>query len=343
MNNKWILFFLLFTVPASVAAERVTTFSRLVNPHKIIVSGHRVIVEDFPRVYLYSAKDYKLRHFFGKEGEGPGEYFPRSGYRRLNITVRKDFIFVESRGRLSFFNGAGTFIREINSAAAGYLFQPLGKDTFITLKDVGGSDGVLYKTVNLYGPDLKIRKEIFKAKHGSQEGKSIVLFDRALRYFVCGGYIYIVNDFDFLIRVFDRSGNFVRDIRREDYRFLEITEAHKKRTRDYLSHHLKSYPQIRHRLKFPAGFPAVRHIECDNRELYVTTFRKKKAPSIGVEGVECFIFDLEGNFLRRRFLPLVEESVLREYPYDIYNRKVYQLIENEETEQWDLHISDIPE
>ncbi len=176
-------------------------------------------------------------------------------------------------------------------------------------------------------------------KHGSQEGKSIVLFDKALRYFVGGGYIYIVNDFDFLIRVFDRSGNFVRTIRREDYRFLAITEAHKKRTRDHLKRHLPSYPRIRHRLKFPAGFPAVRHIERDGRELYITTFRRKKAPG----GVECFIFDLEGNFLRRQFLPLVEESVIREYPYDIYNRKVYQLIENEETEQWDLHVTDIAE
>lgn len=340
MNNKWVLLFLLFTLPVSVPAERVTTLSRLVNPHKLIVSADRVIVEDFPRVYIYSAKDYKLRFFFGKEGEGPGEYFPRSGYRRLNITVREDFIFVESRGRLSFFNGDGAFLREINSAAAGYLFQPLGKDTYIALKDVGGSGGVLYKTVNLYEPDLKIRKEIFRTKHGSQEGKSIVMFDGALRYFVCGGYIYIVNDFDFLVRVFDRSGNFVRTIRREDYRFLEITEAHKKRTREYLKRHLPNYPQIRHRLKFPAGFPAVRQIECDNREIYITTFRRKGAPS---GGVECFIFDLEGTFLRRVFLPLVEESVIREYPYDIYNGKVYQLIENEETEHWDLHISDIPE
>ena len=196
--KKCHLFFVLSILPALITAEKVTTLSQPVNPHKIIVSGNQMIVEDFPKIHIFSLEDFRLQRSFGEKGEAPGEFLPRSGYVRLNIHVRKDFIFVESNGKLSFFSRDGTFLREMNSAAAGYLFQPMGKDKFIGLRNVG------------------------------EKGT-----------------------------------------------------------------------------------------------------------------VECFIIDQEGTIQERLFLPLIEENILREYPFDIHNGKVYQLIENEETEHWELHVSGI--
>ena len=57
-----------------LTAEKILTFSELVNPHKIIVAGDEIIIEDFPKIYVYSVKDFKLKHSFGKEGEGPNNY-----------------------------------------------------------------------------------------------------------------------------------------------------------------------------------------------------------------------------------------------------------------------------
>ncbi len=332
--KKCCLFFVLSILPALITAEKVTTLSQPLNPHKIIVSGNQMIVEDFPKIHIFSLEDFRLQRSFGEKGEAPGEFLPRSGYVRLNIHVQKDFIFVESNGKLSFFSRDGTFLREMNSAAAGYLFQPMGKNKFIGLRNVG-EKGMLYKTVNIYDSNLKIKKEIFRIKHGSQAGKSIVLFDKALRYFMDGRCIYIVHDFDFLIEVFDRNGNHVRTIHKKDYRHLEITEEHKRRTHNHLKRHLRTYPQMKHRLKFPSTFLAVRDIELDDRKLYVTTFKREKGT------VECFIIDQEGTIQERLFLPLIEENILREYPFDIHNGKVYQLVENEETEHWELHMSGI--
>ncbi len=333
MINCFISFILLF-FPVLVTAERVTTLSGLLNPHKIIVDGDEIFIEDFPKIYVYSAKDFKLKRAFGRKGEGPGEFVKRSGYVRLNIKIQKNSIFVESNGRLSFFTRDGQFIRQLNSAAAGYLFQPLGKDKLIALKNVGDSNTLL-KTVNIFDSNLDIEKQIFSIKHGTQPGRPIVLFDKALRFYVGSKYIYIVSDFDFLINVFDYKGNHVRKIRKKDYEFLEITEDHKKRTHEYLKKFLSSYPRIKSRLKFPEKFLAIRDIKIDGKLLYVTTFKRKGGT------VECFIIDQKGTIQKQIYLPLIEENILREYPFDIHKGKVYQLVESGDSEQWNLFLSEI--
>lgn len=313
-------------------AEKDILLPQLVNPHKIIAVGDRIFIEDFPKIHIFSAKNYSLQKSFGKKGEGPSEFLPRSGYVRLNIHARKDSICVESNGRLSFFTLEGTFIKEINSTAAGYLYQPLGENKFVALKNIGEGSS-LYKTVNIYDANLKAEKEILRTKHGSQAGKGIVLFDKAVHYCIGDKYIYIVNSFDFMVEVFDRKGNFVRKIHKKDYPLVKLTKEHKKRTFEYLKRRLSTFPQIKSRLKFPLKFPAIRCMLHDDGKLYLVTFNRKQGYT------ECFCIDQEGAVREKLSLPLKEESLFREYPFDIHRGEIYQLIEDEDTEQWNLRRS----
>jgi hypothetical protein len=318
-----------------LTAEKILTFSELVNPHKIIVAGDEIIIEEFPKIYVYSVKDFKLKHSFGKEGEGPGEFLKRSGYVRLNITVTKDLIFVESNGRLTFFSRKGEYIRQLNSAASGYLFKLLANGKLVANKDVAAAN-TRHKTLNLFNAEnLKLEKQFCQVKHGTQPGKAIILFDKVLRSYVDDKYIYVVSDFDFIIDVFDLEGNPVLKIRKKDYKPLKISEEDKEETHAYLKIALPSYPSIKDRLKFPENFLAIKNIVFDDNLLYVTTYFRKD------DGLECFVFNQKGKFLKKIFLPLAKENIFREYPYDIYKGKIYQLVENDSEEGWDLHIRKI--
>jgi hypothetical protein len=54
---------------------------------------------------------------------------------------------------------------------------------------------------------------------------------------------------------------------------------------------------------------------------------------------EFIIFDLKGNVLKKLFIPVApfEESMIPLF-YTISNGKLYHLVDNEETEEWEVRI-----
>jgi hypothetical protein len=53
------------------------------------------------------------------------------------------------------------------------------------------------------------------------------------------------------------------------------------------------------------------------------------------------IFDIKGSLLKKVFLPIRAMNPEHLCPFSFYKDKFYQLIFNEETEKWELHITDI--
>ena len=56
---------------------------------------------------------------------------------------------------------------------------------------------------------------------------------------------------------------------------------------------------------------------------------------------ELLILDLHGKYLGKVFLPIVSFDVMGVMPFDFQGNQLYQVVENEETENWELHISEI--
>ena len=80
----------------------------------------------------------------------------------------------------------------------------------------------------------------------------------------------------------------------------------------------------------------------DNQKIYVTTYEKKE------DNYEIVVLDLEGNILERSFCfplhPLQRTSrrfVSYSNEYDIVNDNIYYLVENKDTEEWELHTTEI--
>ncbi|UCH96431.1 MAG: hypothetical protein JSV88_06160, partial [Candidatus Aminicenantes bacterium] len=83
-------------------------------------------------------------------------------------------------------------------------------------------------------------------------------------------------------------------------------------------------------------FPAIRDLIVDNGHVYVITWRKKEQEH------EFLIFDLEGKLEKKTWLPLQDyDDGVALFPYSLKNNYLYQLIDNEEEEVWELQRSSI--
>ena len=95
------------------------------------------------------------------------------------------------------------------------------------------------------------------------------------------------------------------------------------------------YPAFKKMIRFPDYFPAIRDIVITNKKLYVRTYKKRE------EKTEFFIFSIKGKLLEKVFIPIYERNKREYYSYSICDGKVYQFIENEDTAEWELHVTTI--
>ncbi len=77
----------------------------------------------------------------------------------------------------------------------------------------------------------------------------------------------------------------------------------------------------------------------DDNKIYVTTYKKKGNDN------ELIILDIKGNILDKLFLPLKSTKVYKQSgevdPITVCKGILYELIENEQTEMWELHKTDL--
>lgn len=96
----------------------------------------------------------------------------------------------------------------------------------------------------------------------------------------------------------------------------------------------QQYEELRHRLAFPDYFPEIGDFQVTDNKIYVSTWKVEN------DSNEWFIFDLQGQLLKRLFVPMVFLMPLEPYPYTVKKGKLYQLIETED-EIWELHANEI--
>jgi hypothetical protein len=89
------------------------------------------------------------------------------------------------------------------------------------------------------------------------------------------------------------------------------------------------------RLKFPAAFPPIRNFHIVDNKIYVVTYKEKDN--------QCWmlVFDLGGKLLKEVFVSLVDINMLIPDLYNYYTiheDKLYILRDNQDTEEWELHI-----
>jgi hypothetical protein len=345
-----VLFVILLIFSSLTIFSEIVPMPDLGKPNSITLDENQIYIADWGYIMIYSLKDFHLKKKFGKRGEGPGEFFlnDMDNYG-LRIIVEPGYILVNSVSKISYFTKEGQLIKEkkVRGITGQQFFKPFGKK-LIGYKRAWDQkfqeNKINYITINIYDPDsLEIEKEIFKKKLYTQKD-SIETLELALNlkndtkrgiiYYPYGDKLIIEGENN-NIYILDSEGKKLAAVNIHDYEKIKITGEFKKETFKYLEKRLpRAFQSVKKKGVFPGYYP-YRYFTVSDNKIYVLTFNNKGGKS------EFYIFDLQGKLLKRTMVPFADNEFLRVYPYTIKNGKIYQIVDNENTEEWELHIHDI--
>ena len=332
-----VVFILLLTMYAF--GQKVVELPELKKPnwffYPIHVVDDRMIIADGLQVQFYSLNDFKLIKTFGKKGEGPNEFLGYDDGACVLTTVNADSIVVDSVGKISFYSKNGEFKKSMKTQNGNY-FRSLGDNDYLLGYTVEVEDNILYGLIYLYDMEFNKIKLLSKFKEPFLQKKVNPYDYRRPLPIVYDGKLFLDRR-DGSFDIFDKKGNELYIIT-YDYEKVPITNSHIKRTIELLKADPRindKFEQFKSRLEFSEYFPVIKHYSISDGKIYVLTYKEKDNKS------EFIVLDTKGKFLKKILFPLAQISIVEPYPYTIHKGKVYQLVENQETEMWELHITDI--
>lgn len=313
---------------------KVIPLPEILKPVTINIDEDQIYITEGASIYIYSLKDFKFVKKFGKAGEGPQE-FKIIPQLPLIINVQTDKILVNSLGKISRFTKDGQFINE-EKVQAGFVaaLQPLG-DRFVGL-GISQDSNTRYRAINIYDSKLNKIKEMIKVEDDFQLGKGLKVLSTPLAFATFGNKLFLSSEGDFCIDVFDSEGKKLYSFK-QDIKKLKVTADMKKEIDDYLKNdpRTKQVYEILKPIRFPDYLPAMRDIRILDQKIYILTFIQEEKN----ETSEWFIFDIKGKLLEKVQLPMIYKNTLEHFPYTIHDNKLYQVVENIDEEQWELHIT----
>lgn len=339
-----ILIMLFFT--GITYAEKIAVFPGLMKPRFIKTGGDDFLVCEGHEFWNYSLKSLKLKYKFGSKGAGPGEFQlpPRQ------VVLHPEYIYIENPGKISWFSrDKGTFIKEKRKAWRNE-FIPFVNGKFIGASryNVQPERNKVSRSISIYDGDGKKVKEIYKNEHDTNfvdpnRNKKSVEFKMLFHFFEAdcdreARRIFVADSRKgFYITVFDKNGNKLYVIDKKIDR-IEVSGEFKKRRLEELKI-MGYWEHIKNRnITCYNYFPPIRYFKVADGKIYVTTYKTK------IDKVEFVVLDASGKILKKVFLPFITDedgTIVKFNLYQIKNNTLYCLIENQETEEWELHAYNI--
>lgn len=334
-----VLFMFLIGISFISADEKVVPLSRLNKPATIIVDGGLILIAEFPTIYVYSQKDFSFITSFGKQGDGPREF---SQYTRIQKDPgNPDKIVVGSHMKMSYYSRDGKFISEKRpkTGGLGNVYKPFG-DKFVSYSNYQNRDTkATYLTIVLYDKDMKKKKNVYEEKNVFQQGRKInVLRTWGAWFRLYGKKIFVTGEKEGYVFIYDENGNLKLELKCELGK-LKVKDSDIKRYHEFFRtdpQFKRFYDNIKDLVKFPSVFPIIRGMDVVDEKLYVNGYP-------GPDGrTEFAIYDLKGSLIKNRIYLSIPDATARDlYPYTIKDDKLYQLVDNDDKEIWELHVHDL--
>ena len=318
-----------------VTADSKVLLTELVNPDSIKLDEENIYITDNATIHIYSKKDLKLKHQFGKIGEGPGEFLGNAKTTRapLDIYLTSKSIVVYSYNKVSYFDKKGVFIKELRTQDRSTNFKPLGSGYAGRL--MIADKKMRYRTLNIYDSKLKGLTTVSKVPHPLKDRKrGFRMAEAPMAFTTYKNRLYAAFNEDLVVKVYDVNGKYLYSIK-HDYERIKVKQADK----DKLTNFIKTHPRfesIRNYLLplyFPEHFPALLDMFVSDGKIYAISGKNKKGKN------ECFTFNLDGTLLKRKIIKLAYKNEFDLSPHYIKDDTLYQLVEDEENEKWHLLVS----
>ncbi len=330
-----IILVLIMTMLAAAQTETQTTIQlpHLEKPSTVKVDDHQLYIVDGHTISIYSLPEVKLIKRFGRKGQGPQE-FQIHRVLPLYIQLMDDSMAIYSMNRISYFNKKGEFIKERPMTTKGQKNIFHLRSGFLGRKTINVGKKA-FSTFHLFDKDLNLIKEVFRRVNSEMiKGKFNGLKGRGYDCLVHSNRIFICDSND-VLHAFDAKGNPLFQIE-NNYQILKVTDAHEKAVHTQLKTDPRTKNVYHHMLKdklyFPDTFPAIRNFEVDQNHVYVIPYKEVDGKS------NIHIYDMTGKPVKKTLCPIANHNLLDEYPFTIGNNTLYQIVENEETDEWELRI-----
>ena len=345
--KKMMIISLVFMMVSLVYGTKLGVLKNVMKPETVQIDGNNIYILEGATVSVFSLIDLSFAKQFGKTGEGPAEQ-KRVPFFTILLKVFPEYISEESFDELLYFTKDGSVIKEIKKPMEVKEVIPVGKN-FVAKKIESSKDGNQYVAVVLLNEKLEILKELYRQKFSASRDKLEVIPD-VINLVVCDQKIFIDESPNgFFIRVFDSAGKELYQIHEKDYQPVKITQAHK----DYALEQLKNDPMVKglgswerfsknYQFLYPEALPAIDNMMAAGKQIFVKTHHEKDGKILYI------VMDLKGKILKKAYLPpvikrsLVDEQFgMGKYYYSIQGDTFYYLVENEASEEWELHTAAI--
>jgi hypothetical protein len=330
---------------AEIVPQKVGVLEGVRTPSTMTVEGNDLFVVDENHVVrVYSIEPFPPRFTIGRKGSGAAEFqYPPHLWVYPDAVVASDFM------KSLWFTRSGGFIKAVKYSD----FPDFDSGQEMQLFAVG--DRLIRNIV-----DHKSRKRtVILVDSGRQPLKTLYegLFDwnqvggpsgfnlltHRIEVALGDGVIFISDtEKGFFIRVFDFDGNAVGTI---DLNTIEkpipVSEADREKLLEEvrLTRQEQVYRFATANARVPGAFPRIHHLRFSGGRLYVTTHREKK----GLH--EMLALDRRGKVLDRLFLPIPSfhhfRGPFRSDFFAVSGSALYELVQNQETQTWELHRTDL--
>lgn len=327
---------LILVIASPLFGQSGKVLEDMLNPLSIEIDSSQIYFTEGTNIYIYSLNDLILLKKFGKAGSGPQEFLVQPQVPLL-LNVSRDYLTVNSQGKVSFWKKDGTYIREnkVHVGVFSGFFKPLSNG-YVGLRVII-DDGIMYFGADYYDKDFKKIKLLFKQKHFFQQGKKMNPIGRIPFFSTWKGKAYIEDEHG-VIHIFDKTGREYKPVSHK-FKPIKIESEHKKRILDFF----KNDPAIKQfwsffkdNLEFPTYFANIQGSIVTDDLIYIQTYRRDNAKA------EFIIYSTNGKYIGTRMIPLRDMNIIRPYPYNISKGKLYQVFENDD-EDWEISITEIRE
>ncbi len=322
-----------------IHGEKVAVLEELARPNQMVISDKYIYITQKTEILIYNLKTFKFVTMFGKAGQGPGEFMPMpiggSSIPNLIIFPTTKYLFVSALGKILNFSFEGKFLKETVvsfTQITPLTIRPFGNG-YVGQKSINDPKE---STVELHilDEDLNFKKMIFQRKNQTTKGKLDILGSN-IEYQISDNKIFIPQE-TFSVEIFNKEGNKIHTITR-DIASVPITEELKTK----LEQSLKSmfgkalWDRIKKKIYLPKEFPPIYQLQVDTSNLYIISWKGDEKQK------DVYIYDLDGKFQKQTILPLIMENVMLPPPFAIHDNHLYQVLENEEDETWELYKTKI--
>ena len=155
-------------------------------------------------------------------------------------------------------------------------------------------------------------------------------------YGVCNHKIVFAHFNDFKLDILAKDRKLLHRITR-DIKKIPFTAKDRAKVIDFWKRNpdfKTNYKLWEKRTIWPKTFPAIFACRVSDNKIYIITYLRKDNES------ECFIYDFAGKFIRKVFIPLkINSPFMKDYPFNVYKDTLWQLVDNPDTDEWDLHTN----